>query len=259
MLGDSQIASSELLTRFLKRVSTSESHEGTTKSQKSETPSRDSERRVQLSLPNVGRLGLVSAAPKIDMDLSDVLASPECSLPEMEAARPPQHSGETAWDGEMGMDELGLLGQTTLGELLRSNGSTAWPGLAPGVELKWHQQIFLVFALLRLFQPKKALPWGGMVLLDEAGLGKTLSILALHAVLMHEILQEGSGGQDSRLTPMLSKFSLATLSHLKGSNPHDPQRNGRGFSPTRSYPTNHPASWHLTQLCVSGRPRHIGL
>lgn len=136
------------------------------------------------------------------------LEEPTCSLPQL--MRGPTSSGlaqtddlETTMEGEINADYLRSLDQETLTRMLSASSTGAPAGFRDEEKLKWHQMAFIVFALMRFFQPKQAKPWGGIALFDAPGLGKTASTLGLHAILMGELDHQCSR-RLGRVTPMLS-------------------------------------------------------
>lgn len=150
--------------------------------------------------------------PHITEPLGHPLPSPNCSLfeiPGLSVPEPPQ-SADICWNGEI--EDLGELGtqdyrsmdEKAITALLSK--TDALPGTSAEVPIRWHQKLFVAFALLRLFQSQRAKPWGAIFLLDDPGLGKTRAALALLAALRAEIGRQRNTSVP--ITPMLGELSL---------------------------------------------------
>lgn len=148
--------------------------------------------------------------PLIDEQPVYDLASPTSYLSGITGGSVPLEPVEIAWDGEIGVHAFQSIDVETLRGMLSTSTSGELSGLRSDVRLAWHQMVFVVFALARLFQPQQANPWGGLGLMDAPGLGKTASTLGLHAILMAELAQQRGSAECSRITPMLSELSLTT-------------------------------------------------
>lgn len=130
---------------------------------------------------------------------------PHPTLPSAFATSPTEEevqNGESA-QGEIGTGPFQSMDPTRLQALIGAKGGGSLNDhiLKDSVHLLPHQVVFLVWALLRLFQDSQTQPWGGLGLFDGPGLGKTLQALALYAVLIAE-LDHQSENPDRR-TPML--------------------------------------------------------
>lgn len=110
-------------------------------------------------------------------------------------------------DGEIGMEKLRGLTDQQLDTFLGVQADGNLPLMSPRVPLLWHQKVFVLFALARLFQPEKARAWGGLALFDAPGLGKTGSALGVYATLRSELSAQ-TAGSPARKTPFLSMWSL---------------------------------------------------
>ncbi|KIO26179.1 hypothetical protein M407DRAFT_7970 [Tulasnella calospora MUT 4182] len=111
--------------------------------------------------------------------------------------------------GEIGTEPFKRMTDSELDALLVPEGYDGIPGMKPGTQLRWHQKVFLIFALTRLFENKPNKRWGGLALFDSPGLGKTASILALQAILGAEIeFQHRRANDQIRLTPLMDALPI---------------------------------------------------
>lgn len=109
--------------------------------------------------------------------------------------------------GEIGTEEYQAITDRELDKLLIPHGYDGIPGMKPGTQLRWHQKVFLIFVLTRLFHGSNDKRWGGLALFDSPGLGKTASVLALQAILGAELqFQHRNAIDRSRLTPLLGPY-----------------------------------------------------
>lgn len=141
--------------------------------------------------------------PPIDAKSVEALEPPSSSLECDAGAVQRQETAGAGVEGESGTGDFRGLSTSQLESMLIPPGAPNLPGMKSNVKLSYHQLVFEAWALARLFQDRRVRPWGGLMLMDVTGFGKTVCVLALYGILLSELDNQRAGGVCSRSTPML--------------------------------------------------------